>query len=34
MERMDVGVSYDQKGIDGGNKWRAGSRETEVMLDG
>ena len=27
-------VSYDQKGIDGGSKWRSGTRETEVWLDG
>ena len=23
-----------QKGVDGGSKWRAGTRETEVRLDG
>ena len=27
-------VPYDQKGIDGGSKWRAGTRKTEVGLDG
>ena len=25
---------YGQKGLDGGSKWRAGTRETEVRLDG
>ena len=25
---------YGQKGVDGGSKWRAGTRETEVGLDG
>ena len=25
---------YGQMGVDGGSKWRAGSRETEVRLDG
>ena len=24
---------YGQKGVDGGSKWRAGTRETEVRLD-
>ena len=27
-------VPYGEKGVDGGNKWRAGTRETEVGLDG
>ena len=27
-------VSFGQKGFDGGSKWRAGTRETEVRLDG
>ena len=27
-------VSYGQKGVDGGSKWRTGTRETEVKLDG
>ena len=27
-------VLYGQKGVDGGSKWRAGTRETEVRLDG
>ena len=27
-------VPYGQKGVDGGSKWRAGARETEVRLDG
>ena len=27
-------VSYGQKGLDGGSKWMAGTRETEVRLDG
>ena len=27
-------VSFGQKGVDGGSKWRAGTRETEVRLDG
>ena len=27
-------VSYGQTGVDGGSKWRAGTRETEVRLDG
>ena len=27
-------VSYGQKGVDGRSKWRAGTRETEVGLDG
>ena len=26
-------VSYGQMGVDGGSKWRAGTRETEVRLD-
>ena len=25
---------YGQKGVDGGNKWRAGTRLTEIRLDG
>ena len=25
---------YGQKGLNGGSKWRAGMRETEVKLDG
>ena len=27
-------VPYGQNGVDGGSKWRAGTRETEVRLDG
>ena len=27
-------VPYGQKGVDSGSKWRAGTRETEVRLDG
>ena len=27
-------VQYGQKGVDGGSKWRAGTRETEVRLEG
>ena len=27
-------VPYSQMGVDGGSKWRAGTRETEVRLDG
>ena len=27
-------VPYGQKGVDGGSKWNAGTRETEVGLDG
>ena len=27
-------VPYGQKGFDGGSKWRAGTRATEVRLDG
>ena len=27
-------VSFGQKGFDGRSKWRAGTRETEVILDG
>ena len=27
-------VPYGQKGVDGGSKWRVGTRETEVRLDG
>ena len=27
-------VSYGQNGVDGGSKWRAGTKETEVGLDG
>ena len=29
-----VWPSYGQKGVDGQSKWRAGTRETEVRLDG
>ena len=25
---------YGHKGVDGGSKWRAGTRETEVRMDG
>ena len=32
VERMDV--SYGHEGVDGGNKWKAGTRETEVGMDG
>ena len=32
--RKNGWVSYFQKGVDGGSKWRAGTRETEVMLNG
>ena len=32
VERM-VRVPYIQKGVEGGSKWRAGMRETEVRLD-
>ena len=32
VERM--GVPYGQKGVDGGSKWRAGTRETKDRLDG
>ena len=31
MERND---EYGQKGVDGGSKLRAGTRETDVRLDG
>ena len=34
VERMDACVPYGQKGIDGRRKWRTGTRETEVRLDG
>ena len=27
-------VPYGQKGVDGRSKWRAGTKETEVRLDG
>ena len=27
-------VSSDQKGVDGGSKWRVGTIETDVRLDG
>ena len=27
-------MSCGKKGVDGGSKWRAGTRETEVRLDG
>ena len=27
-------VPYGQKDVNGGSKWRAGTRETEVRLDG
>ena len=27
-------VALGQKGVDGGSKWRAGTREPEVRLDG
>ena len=27
-------LAYGQKGVDGGSKWSAGTRETEVGLDG
>ena len=26
-------VSYGQMGVDGGSKWKAGTRETKVRLD-
>ena len=29
-----IHVPYGQKDVDGGSKWRAGTRETEVKLDG
>ena len=32
VERMDE--YHGQKGVDGGSKWRACTRETEVRLDG
>ena len=32
-ERMD-GYRMALKGVDGRSKWRAGTRETEVRLDG
>ena len=32
---MNGGVSYGQEGVDGGSKWKAGTRETELgWLDG
>ena len=27
-------ITYGQKSVDGGSKWRAGKRESEVRLDG
>ena len=33
VERMDE-LPYGQKGVDGGSKRRAGTRETQVRLDG
>ena len=33
VHRMNGRVPYSQKGVDGGSKWRAGTRETEVRLD-
>ena len=27
-------MPYGQKGVDGGSKWRAGTRESEVRLEG
>ena len=32
--RMNGRVLYDQKSVEGGSKWRAGTRETEVKLNG
>ena len=32
VERMDE--PYFQTGVDGGSKWRTGTRETEVRMDG
>ena len=29
-----MGIPYCQKGVDGGSKWRAGTRDTKVRLDG
>ena len=34
VERMDEYRRAMQKGVDGGSKWIAGTRETEVRLDG
>ena len=35
VERMDEQVPYGQKGVDGGNKWRAGTgRPWLVWIDG
>ena len=34
MHAYAARVSYRQNGVDGGNKWRADTRETEVRLDG
>ena len=34
VERMDECCMYGQKGVDGRSKWRVGTRETEVRLDG
>ena len=28
-----MSIPYGQKGVDGGSKWRAGTRKTEVRLD-
>ena len=33
VERMDE-IPYGKKGVYGGSKWRAGTRETVVRLDG
>ena len=33
LERNE-GVTHGQKAVDGGSKWRASTRETEVRLDG
>ena len=32
--RKNGRVPYGQKGVDGESKWRTGTRETEVRLDG
>ena len=34
VERIDEHRMVSQKGVDGGSKWRTGTRETEVRLDG
>ena len=34
IERMDDLVPYGQTGVEDGSKWRAGTTETEVRLDG